>query len=253
MLTITDLEVRYGAIVAVQSLSLTVEQGELVALIGANGAGKTTTMSAVAGAQKVAAGTITFLGKTIQNRPSEEIARMGISMVPENRGIFPSLTVDQNLRLGAYLRRDKKGAADDLADVHRRFPILQTRRAQGAGTLSGGEQQQLAIARALLSRPRLLMLDEPSLGLSPTLVDRIFELLAELHRGGATILLVEQNVSRTLGIADRAYLLTTGRLTASGTPEELRRDVDIAGAYMGRSARPRPVSPGDRAPTREVG
>ncbi len=237
MLTIEDLEVRYGAIVAVHALSLTVQEGELVALIGANGAGKTTTMAAVAGAQKASAGTISFEGRAITNRPSEEIARLGIAMVPEDRGIFPSLTVDQNLRLGAYLRRDKKGVADDLADVHRRFPILETRRAQGAGTLSGGEQQQLAIARALLARPRLLMLDEPSLGLSPTLVDRIFELIAELHRGGATILLVEQNVSRTLDVADRAYLLTTGRLTASGTAEELRRDVDIAGAYMGRSTR----------------
>lgn len=237
MLTVEDLEVRYGAIVAVHALSLTVQEGELVALIGANGAGKTTTMSAVAGAQKASAGTVTFEGRVITNRPSEEIARLGIAMVPEDRGIFPSLTVDQNLRLGAYLRGDKKGVADDLADVHRRFPILQTRRAQGAGTLSGGEQQQLAIARALLARPKLLMLDEPSLGLSPTLVDRIFELIAELHGGGATILLVEQNVSRTLDVADRAYLLTTGQLTASGTPEELRRDVDIAGAYMGRSTR----------------
>ena len=237
MLVIDDLEVRYGAIVAVHGLSLTVEEGELVALIGANGAGKTTTLSAVAGAQKVSAGTITFEGRSITNRPSEEIARLGVAMVPEDRGIFASLTVDQNLRLGAYLRKDKQALADDLDDVHRRFPILQARRAQGAGTLSGGEQQQLAIARALLARPRLLMLDEPSLGLSPTLVDRIFELIDELHRGGATILLVEQNVSRTLGIADRAYLLTTGRLTASGGPDELRRDVDIAGAYMGRSPR----------------
>lgn len=237
MLVIEDLVVRYGAIVAVHGLSLTVEEGELVALIGANGAGKTTTLSAVAGAQKASVGSITFQGRAITNRSSEEIARLGVAMVPEDRGIFPSLTVEQNLRLGAYLRKDKRALADDFTDVHRRFPILQTRRAQGAGTLSGGEQQQLAIARALLARPRLLMLDEPSLGLSPTLVDRIFELIAELHRGGATILLVEQNVSRTLGIADRAYLLTTGRLTAAGTPDELRRDVDIAGAYMGRSAR----------------
>lgn len=236
MLVVSDLEVRYGAIVAVQQLSLTVEEGELVALIGANGAGKTTTMSAIAGAHKVASGTITFLGYPVQNRPSEEIARRGVAMVPEDRGIFASLTIEQNLRLGAYLRKDAKALQADYDSVFRRFPILKQRINQGAGTLSGGEQQQLAIARALLSRPKLLMLDEPSLGLSPTLVDRIFELVAELHRDGTTILLVEQNVSRTLAVADRAYLLTTGRLTASGTPDQLSRDVDIAAAYMGGGA-----------------
>lgn len=244
MLTVTDLEVRYGAIVAVQQLSLIVEEGELVALIGANGAGKTTTMSAIAGAQKVAAGTISFLGQPVQNRPSEEIARLGIAMVPEGRGIFTSLTVEQNLRLGAFLRKDTRALQGDYDAVFERFPILRQRINQGAGTLSGGEQQQLAIARALLSRPRLLMLDEPSLGLSPTLVDRIFELVAELHRDGTTILLVEQNVSRTLAVADRAYLLTTGRLTASGTPAELSQNVDIAAAYMGGAARTGPHAGG---------
>jgi branched-chain amino acid transport system ATP-binding protein len=236
MLTVTDLEVRYGAIVAVQQLSLIVEEGELIALIGANGAGKSTTMSAIAGARKVAAGTINFLGQPVQNRPSEEIARRGVAMVPEDRGVFPSLTVEQNLRLGAFLRKDTKALQGDYDAVFDRFPILRQRIKQGAGTLSGGEQQQLAIARALLSRPRLLMLDEPSLGLGPTLVDRIFELVAELHRDGTTILLVEQNVSRTLAVADRAYLLTTGRLTASGTPAELSQNVDIAAAYMGGAA-----------------
>jgi branched-chain amino acid transport system ATP-binding protein len=244
MLTVTDLEVRYGAIVAVQQLSLIVEEGELVALIGANGAGKTTTMSAIAGAQKVAAGTISFLGQPVQNRPSEEIARRGVAMVPEGRGIFPSLTVEQNLRLGAFLRKDTKALQGDYDAVFERFPILRQRINQGAGTLSGGEQQQLAIARALLSRPKLLMLDEPSLGLSPTLVDRIFELVAELHRDGTTILLVEQNVSRTLAVADRAYLLTTGRLTASGTPAELSQNVDIAAAYMGGAAQSGPPAGG---------
>lgn len=231
-----DLTVRHGAITAVQGLSMSVEEGELVALIGANGAGKTTTLSAIAGVNKVAQGSITFLDVEIRNRPSEETARRGISMVPEDRGIFPSLTVEQNLRLGAYLRANDQELAADYADVFRRFPILQERYAQGAGTLSGGEQQQLAIARALLSRPRLLMLDEPSLGLSPTLVDRIFELIADLHRTGTTILLVEQNVARSMAVADRAYLLTTGKLTASGTPAEMSRRVDIAGAYLGGSA-----------------
>ena len=243
MLTINDLEVRYGAIVAVQSLSLTVEEGQLVALIGANGAGKTTTLSTVAGVQKTTAGSISFLGRLIHNRPSEEIARLGVAMVPEDRGIFPSISVEQNLRLGAYLRRDTKGLAKDVDRVFSRFPILKEREKQGAGTLSGGEQQQLAIARALLSRPKLLMLDEPTLGLSPTLVDRMYELVAELHQDGVTILLVEQNVSRTLAIADHAYLLTTGRLAASGTPAELRANVDIAGAYLGGGSRASSSSP----------
>jgi branched-chain amino acid transport system ATP-binding protein len=238
MLQIRDLEVRYGAIVAVRDLSLDVEEGELIALIGANGAGKTTTLSAAAGVRKATNGTITFLGRPVQNRPSEETARLGVAMVPEDRGIFPSITVEQNLRLGAYLRKDPKGVQTDLESIFRRFPILKDRSKQGAGTLSGGEQQQLAIARALLSRPKLLMLDEPSLGLSPTLVDRIFELVDELHRDGVTILLVEQNVSRTLEIADRVYLLATGRLSASGTPDEVRAGADIAGVYMGGPSSP---------------
>ena len=245
MLSVSELEVRYGAIVAVHSLSLTVEEGQLVALIGANGAGKTTTLSTVAGVKKAAAGTITFLGTPIRNRPSEEIARLGLALVPEDRGIFPSITVEQNLRLGAYLRRDQQGLEKDFDAVFRRFPILRDRARQGAGTLSGGEQQQLAIARALLARPRLLMLDEPTLGLSPTLVDRMYELVTQLHRDGVTILLVEQNVSRTLAVADHAYLLTTGRLAAAGTPAELRRNVDIAQTYMGGGA----TRPGSRGPT----
>lgn len=242
MLTLDKVEVRYGAIVAVHSLSLNVAEGELVALIGANGAGKTTTMAAIAGVQKISAGSISLLGKPIANHPSEEIARLGVAMVPEDRGIFPSLTVEQNLRLGAYLRKDPKGVQQDLDSVRKRFPILANRLKQGAGTLSGGEQQQLAIGRALLSRPKLLMLDEPSLGLSPTLVDSMYELVDELHHGGVTILLVEQNVTRTLEIADRAYLLTTGRLTAAGTPAELRQSVDIEGAYLGRSPAPADIS-----------
>lgn len=237
MLELADVEVRYGAIVAVRGLSLTVEQGELVALIGANGAGKTSTMLTIAGALKPRQGTVTLEGKQIAGRSSEDIARRGISLVPEDRGIFPSLTVAQNLRLGAYLRRDGAGIRQDQDAVFDRFPILGERAKQGAGTLSGGEQQQLAIGRALMARPRLLMLDEPSLGLSPTLVDRMYELVDELHREGTTILLVEQNVGRTLEIADRAYLLATGSVAASGTPAELR-DVDIASAYLGGTKAP---------------
>ncbi|WP_055477470.1 ABC transporter ATP-binding protein [Sphaerimonospora mesophila] len=236
MLAINGLQVRYGAIVAVRDLSLSVAEGELVALVGANGAGKSTTMAAIAGVVKPSTGTITFLGQSLRGRSSEAIAGLGVALIPEDRGIFPSLTVEQNLRLGAYLRRGQKDLGKDFASVYRRFPILAERAKQGAGTLSGGEQQQLAIGRALLSRPKLLMLDEPSLGLSPTMVDRMFELIDELHRDGTTILLVEQNVRRTLEIVDRAYLLTNGRLTASGTPEQLRQEVDIAGAYMGGRA-----------------
>lgn len=244
MLELKDVEVRYGAIVAVRGLSLTVDEGELVALIGANGAGKTTTMLTIAGALRPRQGEITFEGASITGRSSEEIARRGISLVPEDRGIFPSLTVAQNLRLGAYLRRDAAGIRADQDAVFDRFPILAERAKQGAGTLSGGEQQQLAIGRALMARPRLLMLDEPSLGLSPALVDRMYELVDELHREGTTILLVEQNVGRTLEVADRAYLVATGSVAASGTAAELQ-DVDIASAYLGSRKKEPVASQGD--------
>jgi branched-chain amino acid transport system ATP-binding protein len=233
LLELTDLSVRYGAIKAVNNLHLRVEQGELVALVGSNGAGKSTTLSAIAGVHKPASGTIVFDGKPIHTRRSADIARQGIALVPEDRGIFPSLTIEENLRLGAYLLKDKKAVEEELERAYGRFPILKERASQGAGTLSGGEQQQLAIARALISRPRLLMLDEPSLGLSPTLVDRMFEIIQQLHAEGVTILLVEQNVTRALDIADRAYLLTTGDLTASGTPQEIKESIDIAAAYLG--------------------
>ncbi len=233
LLELSNVSVRYGAITALKGLDLRVEQGELVALVGSNGAGKTTTLSAIAGVHKAATGTITFDGKPIHTRRSVEIARRGIALVPEDRGIFPSLTIEENLRLGSYLVRDKKSAAAELERVFERFPILKEREHQGAGTLSGGEQQQLAIARALLSQPRLLMLDEPSLGLSPTLVDRMFEIIQQLHEEGVTILLVEQNVTRALELADRAYVLTTGSLTASGTPQEIMNSIDITAAYLG--------------------
>lgn len=233
MLKVEGLEARYGSITAVRDVSLEVGEGELVALIGANGAGKSTTLGAIAGVVKPSRGQISFLGSPIVGRTPEEIARRGVAMVPENRGIFPSLTVGENLRLGSYLRRDPDAVRADTEGVFARFPILGERRAQSAGTLSGGEQQQLAIGRALLSRPRLLMLDEPSLGLAPALVDRIFRLIKELRDEGVTILLVEQNVARTLEIADRVYLLRTGRIEASGAPAEVRSQVDIAGVYLG--------------------
>ncbi|MEX2011186.1 MAG: ABC transporter ATP-binding protein [Chloroflexota bacterium] len=237
MLSVTNLEARYGAILALRDISLTVEEGELVALVGPNGAGKTTTLAVVAGLHRPSRGTVLFEGKSLAGRAPEDVARLGISMVPENRGVFPTLTVAENLRLGTYLRRDGQ-VARDLEQLQERFPVLGERAGQAAGTLSGGEQQQLAIARALISRPRLLMLDEPSLGLAPTLVDRVFELVAELHREGVTILLVEQNVRRTLEVADRAYLLQTGRVEASGRPAELRELVDIESVYLGGARRP---------------
>lgn len=237
MLSVTNVEARYGAILALRDISLTVEEGELVALVGSNGAGKTTTLAVIAGLHRASRGAVVFEGKSLAGRAPEDVARLGISMVPENRGVFPTLTVAENLRLGSYLRRDGE-VARDLERLQERFPVLGERASQAAGTLSGGEQQQLAIARALISRPRLLMLDEPSLGLAPTLVDRVFELVAELHREGVTILLVEQNVRRTLEVADRAYLLRTGRVEASGRPTELRALVDIESVYLGGARRP---------------
>lgn len=233
LLEVKNLQVRYGAITALKGLDMRVEQGELVALVGSNGAGKTTTLAAIAGSHRASAGTVTFDGTAIQSRRSADIARRGIALVPEDRGIFPSLTIEENLRLGSYFQSDKQSTAEQLDKIFQRFPILKQRANQGAGTLSGGEQQQLAIARAMLTNPRLLMLDEPSLGLSPTLVDRMFEIIEELHSEGVTILLVEQNVTRALAIADRAYLLTTGELTAHGTPAEINEKIDIAAAYLG--------------------
>jgi branched-chain amino acid transport system ATP-binding protein len=214
-------------------VSIQVNEGELVALIGVNGAGKTTVLSTIAGVLKPSQGTIAFQGETLVGKSPEQITRRGISLVPEGRDIFPSLTVEENLRLGAFIRRDRAEFQRDLAEVFNLFPILGERLNQPGGTLSGGEQQQLAIARALMSHPKLLMLDEPSLGLAPALVDQIFDLVATLHRRGVTILLVEQNVDRTLEIVDRAYLLNTGQVEVAGTPEQLKAHVDIEAVYLG--------------------
>ena len=233
MLVIDHLQVQYGSIIALRDLSINVEAGELVALIGANGAGKTTTISAIAGVLKPAKGDIRFEGASIVGRSPEQIIRKGIATVPEGRHIFPSLSVEENLRLGAYIRHNRAEFRRDVDEMVALFPILGERLKQPGGTLSGGEQQQLAIARALMSHPKLLMLDEPSLGLAPALVDQIFELISKLHSTGVTMLLVEQNVHRTLDVIDRAYLLQTGRVQVSGTAADIRDRVDIKSIYLG--------------------
>lgn len=233
MLVLKDIHARYGAITALRGISMKVGEGELVALIGVNGAGKSTTLSTIAGVLKPAQGQIEFQGQSLVGKSPEQIVRQGIAMVPEGRDIFPGLTVEENLRLGAYTRGDRAEYKRDLDEMFQLFPILSSRINQPGGTLSGGEQQQLAIARALMSHPKLLMLDEPSLGLAPALVDQIFELVVNLHGQGVTILLVEQNVERTLDIADRAYLMRTGKIEDEGTPQHLRERVDIEGVYLG--------------------
>jgi branched-chain amino acid transport system ATP-binding protein len=233
MLSVEDVHAGYGAIIALRGVSLHVTAGELVALVGANGAGKSTLMATIAGVLRPFRGQITFEGRSLLGLSPEEIVRQGIALVPEGRRIFPSLTVAENLRLGAATRRDQTAVQRDIEEMCARFPILGKRFHQPGGTLSGGEQQQLAIARALMSRPRLLMMDEPSLGLSPILVDEVFAMIGQLHASGVTILLVEQNVERTLDVADRVYLLNTGRVECEGTPEQLRKQVDIVGAYLG--------------------
>ncbi len=233
MLRLEDVHAQYGAIVALHGVSIDVREGELVALVGANGAGKSTLLSTIAGVLRPHQGRIEFRGESLVGLVPERIVRRGLAMVPENREIFPALTVEENLRLGAYIRKDRDEFQADLEHMFALFPILQERFAQRAGTLSGGEQQQLAIARALMSHPDLLMLDEPSLGLAPKIVEQVFELIQHLHEDGMTILLVEQNVSLSLEIADRAYVLNMGAVQAAGTPAELRENVDLASVYLG--------------------
>jgi branched-chain amino acid transport system ATP-binding protein len=235
MLEVAGLQVTYGPVAAVRGVDLRVREGELVALLGANGAGKTSTLLAAAGVIRPAAGAIRFRGQDITRLAPEQVVAHGISMVPETRDVFPDLTVRENLRLGAYVRRNPREFARDLLAMGDLFPILGQRLEQPAGFLSGGEQQQLAIARALMSHPRLLMLDEPSLGLAPALVERVFELIGSLRREGRTILLVEQNVRQALRVADRTYVLDLGRVKAAGTPRELAGSVDLADVYLGRA------------------
>jgi branched-chain amino acid transport system ATP-binding protein len=233
MLELADVHVRYGNILALQGVSLRVDQGELIALIGANGAGKSTTLRAISGLQRPSAGTITFEGADITSASTDRIVGLGISHCPEGRRIFGSLTVAENLRLGAVSVADAVAAAAELENVFALFPLLKERLGQAGGTLSGGEQQMLAIGRALMSRPRLLLLDEPSLGLAPLMVERIFETISELKRQGRTILLVEQNVHQALDVADRAYVLETGRITLDGPAETLRHDPKVEQSYLG--------------------
>jgi branched-chain amino acid transport system ATP-binding protein len=234
MLEVSGLEVRYGAIRAVRGVSLRVAAGELAVLLGANGAGKSSTLRAIAGALRPAHGRITLDGAEVPYGWPERMVRLGAAMVPETRDIFPDLTVVENLKLGAFTRRrDPAGVAADHARVIELFPVLGERANQAAGTLSGGEQQMLAIGRALMSRPRLLLLDEPSLGLAPAIIERIFAMIAELKRGGLTILLVEQNAAEALAIADHAYVLRLGQVAASGPAAEVRAATDLKALYLG--------------------
>jgi branched-chain amino acid transport system ATP-binding protein len=232
LLTITDLAVRYGAIPALAGVDLTVGAGEMVSVVGPNGAGKTTLLAAVAGIVRPAAGAITFEGVSLVDCPIEAIVRRGISLVPEGRGVLASLTVLENLKLGATIRRDA-AVKDDIEHYLEAFPILGARRHQPAGRLSGGEQQQLVIARALLANPKLLLLDEPSLGLAPTVIDQVYDLLQSLRGRGLSILLVEQNAARALRIADRSYVLNGGRVRLSGRRDEIIAHPDFDAAYFG--------------------
>lgn len=234
MLSVQNLKVNYGAISALKGISFNVPQGAIVTLIGANGAGKTTTLQTISGLNKVAAGSITFEGKEIANMPSHKIVALGISQSPEGRMIFSELTVRENLMMGAYLRTDKKGIQQDLDYCFSIFPRLKERLKQAGGTLSGGEQQMLAISRALMAKPHLLLLDEPSLGIAPLLVQLIFEKIAEINRDlGTTMLLVEQNAHMALKVASYAYVLETGDVTLEGNARELEKNEEIQKAYLG--------------------
>jgi len=233
LLELTNLHVSYGAIAALRGVDLHVDQGEIVTLIGGNGAGKTTTLKTISALLKPTDGTITFDGQSIAGVAPHKLVARGLSHVPEGRGTFSNLTVKENLRLGAYTRRDKAGIAHDLDEVLTLFPRLKERLAQVAGTLSGGEQQMLAIGRALLAKPRLLLLDEPSLGLAPQLVRLIFDIIRQINSRGTTVLLVEQNANMALAIAHRAYVLQSGQIVKQGVARELLQDPDVKKAYLG--------------------
>ncbi len=233
MLEVKDLQVYYGVIQALKGISFEVNQGEVIALIGANGAGKTTTLQTLTGIIPSKAGSITFEGKDITKIPAHKIVEMGMAHVPEGRRVFADMTVYENLLMGAYTRKDKNEIAQSLANVYKRFPRLEERKNQRAGTLSGGEQQMLAMGRALMSKPRIILMDEPSMGLSPIFVNEIFDIIKEVSEGGTTVLLVEQNAKKALSIADRAYVLETGNITLSGKAEELLNDESVQKAYLG--------------------
>ncbi len=233
MLEIKDIHVYYGAIHAIKGISLSVQQGEIVTLIGSNGAGKSTTLRTISGLLKPKEGDILFEGNSIAGRPAQTIVKAGISQVPEGRRIFANMTVMENLELGAFTREDPEGIETDMEMVFTRFPRLLERKDQAAGTLSGGEQQMLAMGRALMSRPRLLLLDEPSMGLAPLLIREIFNIIVDINKTGTTVLLVEQNANMALSIAHRAYVLETGRITLSGDAKKLAASEEVRKAYLG--------------------
>ena len=233
MLKIDNIDVYYGAIHALKGISLTVNKGEIVTLIGANGAGKSTALRTISGLLKPKNGKISFEGQEITGAKAHEIVKLGISQVPEGRRIFTEMTVMENLDMGAFTRKDKDGIKEDLAQVFKRFPRLEERRDQLAGTLSGGEQQMLAMGRALMSRPNLLLLDEPSMGLAPLLIKEIFHIIEDINKTGTTVLLEEQNANMALSIASRAYVLETGRITLAGDAKKLAASEDVRKAYLG--------------------
>jgi branched-chain amino acid transport system ATP-binding protein len=233
LLKVTNLKVAYGGIQAVKGVSFEVRQGELVSLIGANGAGKTTTLKAITGTQPVASGEIEFMGKPIKGQGAWNLVKQGLVMVPEGRGTFTRMTIVENLQMGAFVRNDKAEIAADIEKVFGIFPRLKERAAQLAGTMSGGEQQMLAMGRALMARPKVLLMDEPSMGLSPIMVDKIFEVVNDIHKQGTTVLLVEQNASRALGLANRGYVMESGEVTMNGDAKVLLADPRVRAAYLG--------------------
>ena len=233
LLKVSGLKVSYGGIEAVKGVDFEVREGELVCLIGSNGAGKTTTMKAITGTLPLAGGEIDYLGQSIRGQGAWDLVKKGLAMVPEGRGVFTRMTIAENLQMGAYIRSDASGIANDMDQVYATFPRLKERRDQLAGTLSGGEQQMLAMGRALMSRPRVLLLDEPSMGLSPIMVDKIFEVIREVSAQGVTVLLVEQNASRALQIADRGYVMESGLITLTGEARKMLDDPQVRAAYLG--------------------
>jgi branched-chain amino acid transport system ATP-binding protein len=233
MLKVSEIDVFYGNIHALKNISLTVEEGEIVTLIGANGAGKSTLLKTISGLLKPKHGQIDYLGNAIHAKPAQSIVKEGISHVPEGRRVFANMSVDENLQLGAFLRKDRDGIKEDLKMVFELFPRLLERRNQQSGTLSGGEQQMLAMGRALMSRPKLLLMDEPSMGLAPILVKNIFQIIERINQEGTTVLLVEQNANMALSVAHRAYVIETGAIVLAGTAEELRESNEVKAAYLG--------------------
>jgi branched-chain amino acid transport system ATP-binding protein len=233
LLKVSGLKVAYGGIQAVKGVDFEVREGELVTLIGSNGAGKTTTMKAITGLLAIKEGDIQYLGQSIRGKGAWDLVKQGLAMVPEGRGVFTRMTITENLQMGAHIRTDKAGVAQDMERVFTTFPRLKERKDQLAGTMSGGEQQMLAMGRALMSRPKVLLMDEPSMGLSPIMVDKIFEVVREVHGQGVTILLVEQNASRALEIADRGYVMESGVISMSGDARDMLNDPKVRAAYLG--------------------